>query len=89
MQRTATPVELLGGQLVVQDAAAGGHPLGVALADHAAAAVGVVVGDLPVHDVADGLETTVRVPWSSLRLTGRVDLGAAVVEQQERVGLRE
>ena len=89
MQRATLPVEPFGGQLVVQDAPAGGHPLGVALADHPAAAVGVVVGDLPVHDVADGLETAVGVPGGTLRLSGRVGLGSRVVEQQERVRFRE
>ena len=85
--RAAAAVHLLGRQLVVQDAATGGHPLGVALADHAAAAVGVVVGDLAVEDVAHRLEAAVRVPRRALGLAGAVDLRAEVVEQQERVGL--
>ena len=65
----------------------GGHPLGVALADHAAAAIGVVVRDLAVEDVAHGLEAAVRVPRRALRLPGGVDLRPEVVEQQERVRL--
>ena len=52
----------------MQDAAAGGHPLGVALADDAATAVGVVVRDLAVEHVGDGLEPAVRVPRRALGL---------------------
>ena len=86
--RAPAPVHPLGRQLVVEDATAGGHPLGVALADHAAAAIGVVVGDLAVEDVAHGLEAAVRMPGRALGLFGSVDLRAEVVQQQERVGRR-
>ena len=73
----------------MQDAAAGRHPLRVALADHAAAAVGVVVCDLAVEDVADGLEAAMRMPGRALRLVRAVHDRPDVVEQQERVRFRE
>ena len=83
----AAAVHLLRRQLVVEDAAAGGHPLGVALGDHTAAAVGVVVGDLAVEDVGHGLETAMRMPRRPLGFVRRVDLRAEVVEEQERICL--
>ena len=89
VRRTAAAVHPLGRELVVQDAAAGGHPLGVALADHAAPAVGVVVGDLAVEDVAHGLEAAMRMPRRTLRLPGGIDLRAQMVEEQERVRFDE
>jgi hypothetical protein len=89
VEGTAEAVGPFAGELVVEDAAAGGHPLGVAFGDHAAAAVGVVVGDLTVEDVADGFDAAVGMPWRALRLAGGVDQRADVVEQQERVGIGE
>src|SRR5437868_6025713 len=65
---TAGAVHVLRGKLVVQDAATRGHPLRVALADHATAAIGVMVGDLAVEDVAHGFETAVRMPWRAFRV---------------------
>ena len=78
--------ERLGGNLVVEDARAGGHPLRVALADDPAAAVGVVVRDHAVDDVGDGLEPAVRVPRRADGLVRRVLDRAELVEQEERVG---
>src|ERR1700730_11843453 len=85
MRRSAFAVHPLGWQLVVQDAATGGHPLRATLGDHAAAAVGVVVGDLAVEDVAHGFKATVWVPGGTLGLTGAGDLRTEVVEEEERV----
>ena len=69
------------------DAAAGGHPLGLALGDDAAAAGGVAVGELAVEHVGDGLEASVRVPLGAFRLARAVQRGAGVVEQEEGVGV--
>ncbi len=73
----------------MEDAAAGGHPLRVALADHAAAAVRVVVDDLAVEHVGHGLEAAVRVPGRADGFAGPVHRRAHLVEQQERVGVVE
>ena len=73
----------------MQDAPTGCHPLGVPLGDDATAAVGIVVGDLTVEDVADGLDAAVGVPRCSLGLAGAVHLRPDVIEQQEGVGLGE
>ena len=86
VRRTAGAQGALARHLVVQDARACGHPLRVALADDAAATVGVVVGDLAVEHVGDGLEPAVRVPRRALRLAGRVLHGPELVEQEERIG---
>jgi hypothetical protein len=71
--------------LDVQDAAPGSHPLGVAVGDQAAAAVGVLVAERAVDHVGHGLETAVRMPGSALRLTGRVVHLAHLVHVDERV----
>ncbi len=75
--------------LDVQDAAAGGHPLGVAVADRAAATVVVLVVEDAVEDVGDGLEAAVRVPRGALGLTGRVLDLAHLVHVHEGVEQRQ
>ena len=72
--------------LLVEDAAAGGHPLHVAGAQRAAVAEAVAVLDRAGQHVGDGLDAAVRMP----REAGPVVLGpvvAEIVEQQERVEL--
>ena len=72
------------GHLLVDDAAAGGHPLDVAGADGAAIAEAVGVFDGAGEDVSDGLDAAVRVP----RETGKVivrDVVAKIVQEQEGV----
>ena len=72
-----------------EDAGAGGHPLGVAVGDHAAAAVRVLVLEDAVDHVGDGLEAAVRVPRRALRLARRVLDLAHLVEVDERVEVGE
>ena len=67
----------------------GGHPLGGAVGDQSAAAVGVLVGEGPVDHVGDGLEAAVGVPGGSLGLAGRVVDLAHLVHVHERVELGE
>ena len=72
--------------LLVQDAAAGGHPLHVAGAERAAVAEAVAVLDRAGQHVGDGLDAAVRMPGKA----GEVVVGtvvAEIVEQQERVEL--
>ena len=89
MEQAAADHEFLRRLLDVQDAAARGHPLGVAVGDQAAAAVGVLVPERAVDDVGDGLEPAVRVPRGALGLTrGVVDL-AHLVHVHERVEPRQ
>src|SRR5260370_933215 len=70
---------------VGREAAARGNPLGVAVGDQAAAAVGVLVPERPVDDVGDGLEPAVRVPRGALGLAGAVVDLAHLVHVDERV----
>ena len=75
------------GHLLVDDAAAGRHPLDVAGVDGAAVPHAVAVLDGPREDVRDRLDAAVGVPGEA----GQVILGdvvAEVVEQQERVEVR-
>jgi hypothetical protein len=72
-------------QLLVDDAAAGRHPLHVARADRAAAARRIAVRHLAVIDDGDGLEAGMRVSTHAARLLGRrEDVRPGVVEKQER-----
>ena len=87
MEQPAAHDQLLGGLLDVQDPAARGHPLGVAVGDQAAATVGVLVPEHAVDDVGDGLEPAVRVPRGALGLAGRVLDLAHLVHVDERVQL--
>jgi hypothetical protein len=85
VEQAAADHELLRRRLDVQDAAAGGHPLGVAVGDQPAAAVGVLVLERAVDDVGDGLEPAVRVPRGALGLTRAVVDLAHLVHVHERV----
>ncbi len=76
-------------RLDVEEAAAGGHPLGVAVGDRAATAVGVLVVEDAVDDVGDGLEAAVRVPRGALGLARRVVHLAHLVHHDERVEVRQ
>ena len=86
VRATARSHEGLGGHLVVEDARPCGHPLRVALADDAAAAVRVVVRHDTVDHVGDGLEAAMRVPRRADGLVRRVVDWAELVEEEERVG---
>jgi hypothetical protein len=81
--------ERLGRALDVEDAAAGGHPLGVAVGDGAAAAVGVLVLEGAVDHVGHGLEAAVGMPGRAPGLArGVVDLTHLVhVDEGIDVGL--
>ena len=85
MEQAAADHELLGRRLDVQDAAAGGHPLGGAVGDEPAATVGVLVLERAVDHVGDGLEAAVRVPVGAARLAGPVVDLAHLVHVDERV----
>jgi signal transduction histidine kinase/CheY-like chemotaxis protein len=89
VEQPAAHHQLLGGLLDVQDPAARGHPLGVAVGDQAAAAVGVLVAEHAVDDVRDGLEPAVRVPRRALGLTRRVLDLAHLVHVDEGVQLSQ
>ena len=77
-------------RLDVQDAGAGGHPLGGTVLDHAAAAVAVLVQERSVDHVGHRLEATVRVPGRPARFQGRVvDLAHLIhVDERVQIGLR-
>ncbi len=72
------------GHLLVDDAAAGGHPLHVARGDDAAVAQAVAVLDVAAQDVGDGLDAAVGMPGEALEVVVGL-VRAEVVEQQERV----
>ena len=72
--------------LLVEDAAAGGHPLHVARTERALVAQAVGVVDRAGQHVGDGLDAAVRVPRKARLVVGR-PVVAEVVQQQERVVL--
>ncbi len=72
--------------LLVEDAAAGRHPLDVAGAEPAAIAEAVAVLDRAGEHIGDGLDAAMRMPGEA----GEVVLGpvvAEIVEEQERIEL--
>jgi hypothetical protein len=85
VEQAAGDDELLRGRLDVENSGTGGHPLGRAVVDDAAAAVGVLVLEGAVDHVGDGLEAAVRVPARALGLAGRVIHFAHLVHVDERV----
>ena len=88
-QATADVTSHSGGVSMCRMPAAGGHPLGVAVGDEPAAAVGVLVLEDAVDDVGDGLEAAVRVPRRALGLARRVLDLAHLVHVDERVEQRQ
>ena len=72
-------------RLDVQDAGPCRHPLGVAVGDQAAAAVGVLVGEGAVDHVRHRLEAAVGMPGRALGLAGRVLHRAHLVHVDEGV----
>jgi len=85
VEEAAAHNEVLGRGLDVQDAGARRHPLRVPVRDQATAAVGVLVRELAVDHVRDGLEAAVGVPRSALGFAwGVLDL-AHLVHVDERV----
>ena len=85
MEQAAADDQPLGRRLDVQDAAAGRHPLRVAIGDDAAATIRVAVLEGAVDDVRHGLEATVRVPGGALGLTRRVVDLAHLIQMNEGV----
>ena len=74
------------GHLLVEDAAAGGHPLDVAGGHLALVAEAVAVLDFAGQDVGDGLDAAMRVPGEAGEVVGGI-LVAEVVEQEEGIEL--
>jgi Kef-type K+ transport system membrane component KefB len=89
VEQAAADHELLRRRLDVQQPGTRGHPLGVAVGDQPAAAVGVLVPERAVDDVGDGLEPAVRVPRGALGLTGTVVDLAHLVHVDERIEPRQ
>jgi hypothetical protein len=72
--------------LLVDDAAAGRHPLHVAGADAALVAEAVAVVHVAGQHVRDRLDAAVRMPRKARDVIGR-PVAAEIVEQEERVDL--
>ena len=72
--------------LLMHDAAACGHPLHVAGAEHAAIAEAVAVLHRAIQDIGDGLDAAMRMPGEAGEIVLRVVV-AEIVEQQKRIGL--
>src|SRR6266705_337905 len=71
------------GHLLVDDAAAGGHPLHIARGDHARVAEAVAVLDRAAQHVGDGLHPAVGMPWEPVRILVGI-VGTEIVEEKER-----
>jgi hypothetical protein len=73
--------------LLMEDAAAGGHPLHVSRAERPAIAEAVTVIDIAAEHVRNGFYSSMRVPRESGEVVARVVV-AEIVEEQERIELR-
>ena len=88
VEEPATGDQLLRRTLDVEDAGAGGHPLGVAVGDQAATAVRVLVLEGAVDHVGDGLEAAMGMPRRALGFAGRVLHLTHLIHVDERVDER-
>src|SRR4029077_9757637 len=79
-----TPGRVALGHLLVDDAAAGGHPLDVAGGDSAAVPHAVAVLDRSGQHVRDRLDAAVRMPWKAGEIVGG-HIVAEVVEKEKRI----
>src|SRR5262249_10136197 len=75
------------GHLLVDDTAAGGHPLHIARGDHTRVAEAVAVLDRAAQHIGDGLHPAVRMPWEPMHVLVGI-IGTEIVEEQERIVLR-
>ena len=75
------------GHLLVQNAAAGRHPLHVAGGHAALVAQAVAVRHLAGQHIRDGLDSPVRMPGKARQIIRRIVV-AKIVQQQERIELR-
>jgi hypothetical protein len=85
VEEAAADYQLLGRRLDVQQPGAGRHPLGVAVVEHPAPTLGVLVHEGAVEQIGHGLEAAVRMPGGALGLTGRVLHLTHLVHHDERV----
>jgi hypothetical protein len=83
VEQPAVHHQLLGRGLDVQDAAAGGHPLGGAVGDDATAAVGILVLERAIQHVGHRLEAPMGMP------VGPPGLARAVVDRPHLVEVDE
>lgn len=76
-------------EFFVHNAGAGGHPLHIALADHAAAAGGIAVRHFALIGDGHGFEAAVRVGAHAARcaVVGRESVRHGIVKHQKRAGL--
>ena len=79
-----TPSRVALGHFLVEDSAAGGHPLHVAGGHFALVAETVAVLDRASEYVGDRLDPAVRMPGKSRQVIFRI-LIAEVVQQQKRI----
>ncbi len=78
------PVRVTLRHFLVQDAAAGSHPLHIAGRELAAIAQTVAMIDGSCENIGDGLDAAMRVPGKTGAIIFRA-IVAKIVEQQERI----
>ncbi len=74
------------GHLLMDDAAAGRHPLDVSRGDYPPVAHAVAVFHFPRQDIGDGFDPPVRMPGEALAIVGGI-IGAKIVQEEKGVEL--
>ncbi len=88
MHAPAFIAHALARHLGMHDAAPCGHPLDVAGRELAAVAGRILVLELAVEQIRDGLKAAMRMVRGADRLAGRIVHRPHLVQQEERVELR-
>ena len=76
------------GHLLMDDAAAGGHPLHVARSYDALVSKAVAVGHVAFQNIGDRLDAAVRVPGKAFEVSRGIGV-AEIIEQQKRIEERD
>ena len=82
----AAPVIALG-HFLVNDAAAGGHPLHVPWGDHSFVAQAVAMFHFPGCDISNGLNSPVGMPGEAFQIIGGI-VAAEIIQEEKRVKFR-
>ena len=83
-----TPCAIAERHLLMNDPAAGGHPLNISGRDHAPVSHAVAMFHVSLKHIGDGFDAPVRVPGKTFPVVSRI-AGAEIIEEQKRIEKRK